>query len=101
MARPPAGGIATTTALTGSDQGVLTGGGTFYGGCFYESGGSDTATATVYDGTSASGTVIAHIALAASAADNVSIPNGVQVISGIYVDVGGSGTVAGSIFSTA
>jgi len=99
MARPPAGGIATTTALTGSDQGVLTGGGTFYGGCFYETGG-DTATATVYDGTSASGTVIAYISLASGGVTNLSSPNGVQIISGIYVDVGGSGTVAGSIFST-
>ena len=99
MARPPAGGTATTTALTGSDQGVLTGGGTFYGGCFYETG-ADTATATVHDGTSASGTVIAYISLASGGVTNLSIPNGLQVISGIYVDVGGSGTVAGSIFST-
>ena len=99
MARPP-GNTATTTALTGSDQGVLTGGGIFYGGCFYESGG-DTATATVYDGTSASGTVVAHVALAASGATNLNIANGVQVVTGIYVDVGGSGTVSGSIFSVA
>ena len=99
MARPPAGGIATTTALTGSDQGVLTGGGCFYGGAFYETGG-DTATATIYDGTSAAGTVIAYISLASGGVTNLSIANGVQVISGIYVDVGGSGTVAGSIFST-
>ena len=99
MARPPAGGIATTTALTGSDQGVLTGGGVFYGGCFYETA-ADTATATVYDGTAASGTVIAYISLASGGVTNLSIPNGVQVISGIYVDVGGSGTGAGSIFST-
>jgi hypothetical protein len=100
MARPP-GNTATTTALTGSDQGVLTGGGIFYGGCFYESGGSNTATATVYDGTAASGTIVAYIALAAAGATNLNIANGVQVISGIYVDVGGSGTVAGSIFSVA
>ena len=99
MARPPAGGVATTTALTGSDQAVLTGGGVFYGGAFYETGG-DTATATVHDGTAAAGTVIAYISLASGGVTNLSIPNGVQVISGIYVDVGGSGTVAGSIFST-
>ena len=98
MARPP-GNTATTTALTGSDQGVLTGGGVFYGGCFYETG-ADTATATVHDGTSASGTVIAYISLASGGVTNLSIPNGVQIISGIYVDVGGSGTVAGAIFST-
>jgi hypothetical protein len=99
MARPPAGGVATTTALTGSDQGVLTGGGVFYGGCFYETG-ADTATATIHDGTAASGTVIAYISLASGGVTNLSIPNGVQVLNGIYVDVGGSGTVAGSIFST-
>ncbi len=101
MARPPAGGIATTTALTGSDQGVLTGGGTFYGGCFYESGGSDTATATVYDGTGASGTIIAHISLAARGVTNLNIANGVQVVNGIHVAVAGSGTLAGSVFSVA
>jgi hypothetical protein len=97
MARPP-GNTATTTALTGSDQGVLTGGGIFYGGCFYETGG-DTATATVHDGTAASGTIIAYISLASGGVTNLNIANGVQVLNGIYVDVGGSGTVAGSIFS--
>ena len=99
MARPP-GNTATTTALTGSDQGVLTGGGLFYGGCFYETGG-DTATATVHDGTSASGTVVAYISLASGGVTNLNIANGVQVVNGIYVDVGGSGTVSGSIFSVA
>ncbi len=99
MARPP-GNTATTTALTGSDQGVLTGGGIFYGGCFYETGG-DTATATVHDGTAASGTIIAYISLASGGVTNLNIANGVQVLNGIYVDVGGSGTVAGSIFSVA
>ncbi len=99
MARPP-GNTATTTALTGSDQGVLTGGGIFYGGCFYETGG-DTATATVHDGTAASGTVVAYISLASGGVTNLNIANGVQVLNGIYVDVGGSGTVSGSIFSVA
>ena len=99
MARPP-GNTATTTALTGSDQGVLTGGGIFYGGCFYETGG-DTATATVHDGTSASGTVVAYISLASGGVTNLNIANGVQVVTGIYVDVGGSGTVSGSLFSVA
>ena len=99
MARPP-GNTATTTALTGSDQGVLTGGGIFYGGCFYETGG-DTATATVHDGTSASGTVVAYISLASGGVTNLNIANGVQVVNGIYVDVGGSGTGAGSSFAGA
>ena len=99
MARPP-GNTATTTALTGSDQGVLTGGGIFYGGCFYETGG-DTATATVHDGTAASGTVVAYISLASGGVTNLNIANGVQVVNGIYVDVGGSGTVSGAIFSVA
>ena len=97
MARPP-GNTAPTTALPGSDQGVLTGGGIFYGGCFYETGG-DTATATVHDGTAASGTVVAYISLASGGVTNLNIANGVQVVNGIYVDVGGSGTVSGSIFS--
>jgi hypothetical protein len=100
MARPP-GDTSTTTALTGSDQGVLTGGGIFYGGCFYESGGSNTNTVTIHDGTAASGTVIAHIVLAASGVTNLNIANGVQVLTGIYVDVSGTGTLGGSIFSVA
>ena len=99
MARPP-GNTSTTTALTGSDQGVLTGGGIFYGGAFYESGG-DTATAIIYDNTSAAGTIIAYISLASGGVTNLNIANGVQVLNGIYVDVGGSGTVSGSIFSVA
>lgn len=100
MARPP-GNTSTTTALTGSAQAVLTGGGIFYGGCFYESGGSSTKTATIYDGTSASGTIIAHISLAASGVTNLNIANGVQVVNGIYVAVAGSGTLGGSVFSVA
>ncbi len=100
MARPP-GNTSTTTALTGSAQTVLTGGGIFFGGCFYESGGSDTKTATVYDGTGASGTIIAHISLAASGVTNLNIANGVQVVNGIHVAVAGSGTLAGSVFSVA
>ena len=100
MARPPVN-TATTTALTGADQAVLTGGGIFYGGCFYESGGSNTKTVTIHDGTAASGTVIAHIVLAASGVTNLNIANGVQVLTGIYVDVSGTGTLGGSIFSVA
>ena len=100
MARPP-GNTSTTTALTGSDQGVLTGGGIFYGGCFYESGGSNAKTVTIHDGTAASGTVIAHIVLAASGVTNLNIANGIQVLTGIYVDVSGTGTLGGSIFSVA
>ena len=84
MARPP-GNTSTTTALTGSDQGVLTGGGIFYGGCFYESGGSNAKTVTIHDGTAASGTVIAHIVLAASGVTNLNIANGVQVLSLIHI----------------
>ena len=100
MARPP-GNTAPTTALTGAAQTVLTGGGIFYGGCFYESAGSSTKTATVYDNTSAAGTVIAHISLAASGVTNLNIANGVQVLNGIYVAVAGSGTLGGSIFAVA
>ena len=86
MARPP-GNTSTTTALTGADQAALTGGGIFYGGCFYESGGSNTKTVTIHDGTAASGTIIAHIVLAASGVTNLNIANGIQVVSGIYVAV--------------
>ena len=98
MAKTPSPYPGITVALTGSDQAALTGGGTFFGGCFYESAGSNTATATIHDGTAASGTIIAYISLAASGVTNLSIPNGVQVLNGIYVDVAGSGTIGGSVF---
>ena len=99
MASPP-NNTSITVALTGSAQTALTGGGIFFGGCFYESGGSSTKTATIYDGTSASGTIIAHISLAASGVTNLNIANGVQVVNGIHVAVAGSGTLGGGVFYT-
>ena len=55
-------------------------------------------TQKIHDGTSASGTIIGYISVAASAVSNVNIANGVRFTNGIYVDVAGSGTLAGSIF---
>jgi hypothetical protein len=39
--------------------------------------------------------------LAASGVTNLNIANGIQVLTGIYVDVSGTGTLGGSIFSVA
>mgnify|MGYP001277488599 CR=1 FL=1 len=85
----------STTALTGSDQAVVTGDGVFYGGCFASA--SDTKTVDIYDNTSAAGTKIAAITLTAGAVENLNIPNGIAFTTGLYVDVGGSGTLTGSV----
>ena len=99
MAQPP-NNCSISVALTGSDQAAVTGDGVFFGGVFYESGGSNAATAKIHDGTSASGTIIGYISVASSGLSNVNIANGVRFTTGIYVDVAGSGTIAGSIFYT-
>ncbi len=85
----------STTALTGSDQAVVTGDGVFYGGCFASA--SDVKTIDIYDNTSAAGTKIAAISLASGGIENLNIPNGIAFTTGLYVDVGGGGTLTGSI----
>jgi hypothetical protein len=91
------GGASRTVALTGSDQAVRTTAGIYRGYTVVETGGADAATVRIYDHASAaSGTLIGAVNLAAGGSADVSC-DPVWVENGIYVDVGGSGTVAGSI----
>ena len=85
----------SATALPGADQQVVTGDGVFYGGCFASA--SDVKTIDIYDNTSAAGTKIAAISLASGGIENLSIPTGIAFTTGLYVDVGGGGTLTGSV----
>ncbi|HEY0645516.1 MAG TPA: hypothetical protein VGD39_19020 [Nocardioides sp.] len=63
-----------------------------------ETGGASTATVRIYDHASAaSGTLIGAVNLAAGGSADLHVDCGVWCENGIYVDVGGSGTVAGSV----
>lgn len=90
-------GYTRSTALTGSDQAVRANPGIFRGFVAVETGGSSTATVRIYDNASAaSGTLIGAANLAASGSVDVHC-DPVWCENGIYVDLGGSGTVAGSV----
>lgn len=92
------GGVSRPVALTGSDQAVRATAGIYRGFTVVETGGSSTATVRIYDNASAaSGTLIGAANLAASGSADISVEPGVWCVNGIYVDVGGSGTVAGSV----
>jgi hypothetical protein len=92
------GTYAHAVALTGSDQAVMTTAAAFRGYTVIETGGSSTATVRIYDNASAaSGTLIGAVNLAAGGSADLSIFGGQWCKNGIYVDVGGSGTVAGSV----
>lgn len=85
-------------AISGSDQALRTTYGVYFGYTFVETGGSSTATVRLYDNASAaSGTLIGAVNLAAGGSADLSLNHGQWVENGIFVDVGGSGTVAGSI----
>jgi hypothetical protein len=90
-------GHSRVTALTGSDQAVSARACIYRGYTVVETGGVSTATVRIYDNASAaSGTLIGAVNLAAGGAADVDLC-GQWCENGIYVDVGGSGTVAGSI----
>tara|TARA_R100001163_G_scaffold36213_1_gene27774 strand:- start:224 stop:523 length:300 start_codon:yes stop_codon:yes gene_type:complete len=85
----------SATALTGSDQQVVTGDGVFYGGCFASA--SDTKTVDIYDGTDNTGVKLAALSLASGGIENLSLPTGIAFTTGLHIDVGGSGTLTGSV----
>lgn len=90
-------GYTRSVALTGSDQAVRATAGAYRGYTVVETGGSSTATVRIYDNASAaSGTLIGAVNLAAGGSADVHC-DPVWCENGIYVDVGGTGTVAGSI----
>jgi hypothetical protein len=88
--------MATVRAypLTGADQAVSTGQGTYWGLALRETAGS-AAVVRVFDGTSAAGTVIDTISLAANGAASTWLHGGIRFAAGVYVDVV-SGSVEGS-----
>ncbi len=87
----------SSVALTGSDQAVRTTHGEYGGYVIIETAGS-AATVRIYDNASAaSGTLIGAANLAANGSADVALNKPVRVSNGIYVDVGGAGTVAGSV----
>jgi hypothetical protein len=85
----------SATALTGSDQQVVTGDGVFYGGCFASA--SNTKTVDIYDGTDNTGVKLAALSLASGGIENLSLSTGIAFTTGLYIDVGGSGTLTGSV----
>lgn len=87
-----------TVALTGSDQ-VVRATASLYGGyTVVETGGSASATVRIYDHASAaSGTLIGAVNLAAGGSADIALTCPTWCENGIFVDVGGSGTVAGSV----
>lgn len=92
------GGLARSVALTGSDQAVVATPAVFRGYSVRESGGSNAATVRIWDNASAaSGTLLATVGLAAGGHADVVYPAGVWADHGIYVDVGGTGSVEGCV----
>jgi hypothetical protein len=90
-------GAARTVALTGADQAAYARPCVYRGYTVVETGGVSTATVRIYDHASAaSGTLIGAVNLAAGGSADLDLC-GQWCENGIYVDVGGSGTVAGSI----
>jgi hypothetical protein len=84
-------------ALTGSDQAVRTAE-SLYGGYTVQETAGSAATVRIYDNASAaSGTLIGAVNLAANGSADVSLVYPTWCVNGIYVDVGGAGTIAGSI----
>lgn len=89
---------ARSLPLTGADQAVRAGQTLYCGLVVIETGGSLAATVRVYDNASAaSGTLIDAVNLAAGQSESRTYERGVWCENGVYVDVGGTGTVAGSI----
>jgi hypothetical protein len=90
--------IVTVKALTGADQAVCAGPARYHGYTVMETGGVSAATVRIYDHASAaSGTLIGAVNLIAGGSADVALTVGTQCLNGIYVDVGGAGTVAGSV----
>lgn len=90
-------GYTRAVALTGSDQVVSANPGVYRGFTVVETGGAQPATVRIYDHASAaSGTLIGAANLAAGGSADIAV-DAQWCDKGIYVDLGGSGTVAGSV----
>lgn len=93
------GSPARSIPLTGSDQAVRSAGPVLYCGFVaIETGGSLAATVRIYDHASAaSGALIDGVNLAAGSSESRVYDTPIFCENGIYVDVGGTGTAAGSV----
>lgn len=90
-------GYARTVALSGADQAVLTAAGIYRGFALRETSGGASATVRLHDGTSAAGTLIDSIQLAAGESRSEWLDGGgLWVERGIFLDVV-SGAVEGSL----
>jgi hypothetical protein len=90
--------LARPLALSGSDQALVATRAILHGYSVRETGGAATATVRLFDNASAaSGTLLATISLAAGGSADVLYPAGLLAENGIYVDMGGTGTVEGSV----
>jgi hypothetical protein len=87
---------AHVTALTGSDQQVITSSQTIYHGFSVRETAGATAVLRVHAGTSNTGEVLDTVSLAANESAREYYEEGLTVRSGIYVDIV-SGAVEGSI----
>lgn len=89
---------ARALPLTGADQAVRASPAIYCGFAVQESGGTNPVTVRIYDNASAaSGTLIDTVNLAAGGSEARMYNRGLWCENGIFVDVGGTGTVAGSI----
>ena len=88
---------ARALAIAGADIKLRSAPGLYMGFSFRETGGTNAATAKIYDGTSASGTLLDTINLAAGASLSKYYEEGIAYDVGIYIDFGGTGTIEGSV----
>jgi len=88
------GAPVTPVALTGSDQLVYSGH-VIYAGITVRETAAAPATVRVFDGTSATGTLLATIGLAAGQSVDLDHVRGIRAALGVYVDV--TGAVEGSV----
>lgn len=90
--------VVRALALSGAD-GIVRNRATRYCGYAMQEHNASPAAATalIYDGVSAAGTLIDVVSLASGGSASSYIPGGIICEKGIYIDVGGSGTIQGSI----
>lgn len=89
--------VVRAYALSGSDGIVRNRATRYCGYAVRESGGAAAATALIYDGTTAAGTLVDVISIPTSGMASSFIPGGIICEKGIYIDVGGTGVIQGSI----
>lgn len=86
---------AQAVAITGSDQAITPGRVKYHGFSLRETAGS-TAVVRIYDGTSATGTLLDSVSFVANESAREWYPDGIETSLGIYVDII-SGAVEGSV----